>query len=282
MTAMLTDLSPDALANAVEANMTEQFAYFRRSPRAAVDESPEVLQFLSGIPIPEYNGVIRARFARELAPGALRGRIQAIIASFAARRQPFLWWAGPSSTPADLAGHLAAAGLVSLGDGPGMAADLDALDALDALDERQAGPPGLSIVPVEDERTLRDWVEVAGAGYGEPASIRQARYDVHVDLGLGAHLPLQRYVAYLDGRPVAMSALFLGAGVGGVYEVATANDARRRGIGAAITLAPLRRARELGYRIGVLHASEMGAGVYARLGFRQVCSFSLYAWEPPV
>ena len=109
----------------------------------------------------------------------------------------------------------------------------------------------------------------------------QARYDVHVDLGLGADLAVQRYVGYLDGRPVAMSALFLGAGAGGVHEVATAKDARRRGIGASVTLAPLRRAPELGYRIGVLQASAMGAGIYARVGFRQVCSFSLYAWEPP-
>jgi len=104
---------------------------------------------------------------------------------------------------------------------------------------------------------------------------------VHVDLGLGAQLALQRYVAFLDGRPVDMSALFLGAGVAGVYEVATAKDARRQGSGAAATLAPLRRARELGYRIGVLQASALGTGVYARLGFQQVCSFSLYAWEPP-
>jgi GNAT superfamily N-acetyltransferase len=157
-----------------------------------------------------------------------------------------------------------------------MAADLH------ALDEGRQRPPELSIVPVRDERTLRDWVEVAGAGYGEPESIRHARYDVHMDLGLGADLPLQRYVAYQGSRPVAMSALFLGAGVAGVYEVATARDARRQGIGAAVTLAPLCRARELGYHIGVLQASEMGVGVYTRLGFRQVCSFSLYAWEPPI
>jgi hypothetical protein len=109
MTIILADMSlPDALADAVEANLAEQFAYFGRSPRAHIDESPELVRFLSGIPIPEYNGVIRAR------------------------------------------------------------------------------------------------------------------------------------------------------------------------------LAPLYRARELGYHIGVLQASEMGAGVYTRLGFRQVCSFSLYAWEPPI
>lgn len=65
-----------------------------------------------------------------------------------------------------------------------------------------------------------------------------------------------------------------------IYDVAAAKAARRQGIGAAVTLAPLLRARALGYRIGVLQASEMGTGVYTRLGFRQVCSFALYAWEP--
>ena len=275
MNAPLADFSQQALARAVEDNMAEQFAYFRHSPLAEVDDSPELLRYFSGIPIAEYNGVIRARFTPDLASDVVAARIQAVVAYFDARRQPFFWWLGPTSAPADLATHLAAAGFAHLGDGPGMAADLD------ALDDRLPQPPGLTIVPVTDDRGLRDWVETAGAGYGEPESVLQARFDVHRALGLGADLPLQRYVAYLADRPVAMSALFLGAGVAGVYEVATAQDARRKGIGAAITLAPLLRARELGYRAGVLQASEMGVGMYTRLGFRQVCTFSLFAWEPP-
>lgn len=274
MSNILNDFSPHVLTAAVEANMTEQFAYFSRSPLADVNDSPERLRYLSGIPIPEYNGVLRARFAPELPLDALSLRIQSVVAYFAARRQPFFWWVGPSATPADLGAHLAASGFSHLGDGPGMATDLH------TLDESLPHPPGLTVVPVVDERALHDWVEVTGAGYGEPEPIRQARYDVHRALGLGPDLPLQRYVAYLDGQPVAMSALFLAAGVAGVYEVATAKAARRQGIGAAVTLAPLLHARALGYRIGVLQASEMGVGVYARLGFRQVCTFALYAWEP--
>lgn len=275
MTNILTDFSPHILANAVEDNMAEQFAYFGRSPLAEVDDTPQRVRYFSGIPIPEYNGVMRARFSPDLTPDALSERIQSVVAYFTAHRQPFFWWVGPSATPTDLGARLAAAGFTYLGDGPGMAADLY------ALDERLPRPPGLTIVAVADERTLRDWAELAGAGYGEPAPVRQARYDVHLALGLSTDLPLLRYVAYLEGQAVAMSALFLGAGVAGIYEVATAESARRKGIGAAITLAPLYRARELGYRIGVLQASEMGTPLYTRLGFRQVCTFSLYAWEPP-
>lgn len=134
---------------------------------------------------------------------------------------------------------------------------------------------------VSPMRALRQWVEIAGAGYGEPESIRDARYTVHLGLGPGENMPLQRFVAYLDGQPIAMSALFLAAGVAGVYEVATSPAARRRGIGAAVTLAPLRLARALGYRVGIVQASPMGVSVYQRLGFRQCCAFGVFAWEPP-
>jgi len=274
MPSILSDFTAPTLVEAVEANMAEQFAYFRHTPRAEVQDTPEFLRYISGIPIPEYNGVIRARFAPGIAPDEIAARIADAIAPFATRRQPFFWWLGPTTQPADLGSHLAASGFKHAGNGPGMAADLYAL--------REDAPtlPGLDIVHVEDERVLRHWVEIAGAGYGEPEAILEARYSVHLGLGLAEGLPLQRFLAYLDGQPVAMSALFLAAGVAGVYEVATIPAARRRGVGAAVMLAPLQHARVLGYRIGVLQASEMGVGVYSRLGFRQCCTFTVYAWEP--
>ncbi|HZC06184.1 MAG TPA: GNAT family N-acetyltransferase [Ktedonobacterales bacterium] len=270
---ILTNPSPEALVKAVEDNIADQFAYFGRSPRAEIADTPQWLRYRSGIPIAEYNGVVRAHFPVDISPDALSSAIQQAIDYFAGHRQSFLWRVGPSTSLPHFAAQLSAGGLTHAEDEPGMAMPLD------KLSEERPTPSGLTIVAVRDETSLRDWVSVAGKGYGEGVDILAARLAVHQDLDLGDNLPLRRYVAYLDGQAVAMSALFLGAGVAGVYEVATVADARRRGIGTAITTAPLLHARKLGYRIGVLQASPMGIGIYTRLGFRQVCAFASYSWE---
>ena len=53
-------------------------------------------------------------------------------------------------------------------------------------------------------------------------------------------------------------------------------EARGKGIGAAMTLAPLLKARESGCRLGILQSSQMGYGVYKALGFQEHCKIDLY------
>lgn len=270
---ILSDFAPAALTAAVEANFAAFFAYLGRAPQAVAHEDAETAWCISGIPIAEYTAVTRFQMPDGAAPAAVRERVRQILAAFAQRRLGMLWWVGPSTRPADLGDYLRDAGLEFVGPGPGMAADLAALNTAPA-------PVGLRITRVGDEAALRQWVYVAGAGYSEPDTILKARFAVHAALGLGDDQPLQRYLALLDGAPVAIAALFLGAGVAGIYEVATVPAARRKGIGGAVTLAALRQARTLGYRVGVLEASPMGFPVYQHLGFQQTCSFDIYSFTP--
>jgi len=135
----------------------------------------------------------------------------------------------------------------------------------------------LRIVPVDDEGTLKRWIHVASKGFGIGEKFEKVWYDFFVDAIFD--MRFQTYLALLDGKPVGTSQLFLSEGVAGIYNVSCISDARGQGIGSSVTLAPLLRAREMGYRIGVLQASQKGYNIYRRLGFQDFGKLSLYLWE---
>jgi ribosomal protein S18 acetylase RimI-like enzyme len=141
-----------------------------------------------------------------------------------------------------------------------------------ALNEDLPVPAHLAIEHVQDAETLRTWAHAAYEGLGLPISSVQSGIDLFA--GLGCELPVRNYLGVLQGKPVATSQLFLGARVAGIYVVSTLPEARRQGIGTAMTLAPLRDARSMGFRVGILHSSPMGVGMYRRLGFREYCRMS--------
>ena len=135
----------------------------------------------------------------------------------------------------------------------------------------------MRIVPVDDEGTLKQWIHVAGMGFGISEKFEKVWYDFFVDAIFDSRF--QTYLALSDGKPVGTSQLFLSEGVAGIYNVSCIPEARGQGIGSAITLAPLLKARQMGYRIGVLQASQKGYNVYRRLGFQDFGHLSLYLWE---
>jgi GNAT superfamily N-acetyltransferase len=73
--------------------------------------------------------------------------------------------------------------------------------------------------------------------------------------------------------------LSVGAGVAGVYWVYTVPEARKQGIGTALTCRVLQEARSQGHRLAILQASAMGQSVYQRLGFGEYCKMGVYVWR---
>jgi ribosomal protein S18 acetylase RimI-like enzyme len=137
--------------------------------------------------------------------------------------------------------------------------------------------PDLKIVPVDDEGTLKEWIHVASVGFRIGEKFEMVWYDFFV--GTVLDMRFQTYLALSDGKPVGTSQLFLSEGVAGIYNVTCIPEARGQGIGSAVTLAPLLEARQMGYQIGVLQASQKGYNVYRRLGFQDFGKLSIYLWE---
>lgn len=267
MSEILQDITSPALIPAIEANLAEEMATFGRNlPGAELHEDAELLWFSTGLPKSGLNCVLRTQFTA----GNIDAKIDALVAHFQERQVPISWSIGPSTQPANLGRYLKAHGFRHIRDGTGMAVDLQ------ALHEDVATPAGLTIEEIVDTEMLQQWFPVSVRGFSSTEDIVQLYYDTYVHAGFGKGLPWRHYLGSLNGTPVAIASLLLHAGVAGVFGVATVPEARRQGIGAAMTLTPLREARALGYRIGILSPSEMGLGVYVRLGFQEYCKMSYY------
>jgi GNAT superfamily N-acetyltransferase len=105
--------------------------------------------------------------------------------------------------------------------------------------------------------------------------------DATLTLGIG-QTGWRLYLGRLDGEPVATTMLFVGGGVASVYAVGTVPAARGKGIGGAITLAPLLETREEGLRHAVLFSTELGVHAYERIGFRLLPAWiDRYLWRRP-
>ena len=84
----------------------------------------------------------------------------------------------------------------------------------------------------------------------------------------------QRYfVAQLDDRPVGISVAVHTGESGGIYSVATIEEARRRGVGSAVTWAAVAAIRDWGCTSAVLQSSGMGYPVYRAMGFEEVTRY---------
>lgn len=258
------------LARAIEENGAEFLMLLGRAAGAEVRDDGRVRWAIGNSPIDYHNCVVHA----DLAPEEADDEIEASLQSMRARGVPGSWHVGPSMRPPDLGERLTAHGFVYGGDDIGMAVDLS------ALPEEAPVPEGFHIERVRDEAGLAAWVEALGSGFGEGPVEAEWVGEMYRRLGLEEEGAWRHYLGRLDGEPVATSTLFIGAGVAGVYFVCTVGRARRRGIGAAVTLAALREARDLGHTVGVLGSSEMGYPVYRRLGFEEYCRIGLYEWSP--
>jgi GNAT superfamily N-acetyltransferase len=255
-------------ALAIEENGAEFLMALGRAAGAEERDDGRVRWAIGNSPIDYHNCVVHA----DLTQGEADGEIEVSLQRMRAHGVPGSWHVGPSMRPPDLGGRLVAQGFEYGGDDIGMAVDLS------ELPEAVPVPGNLVVQRVCDEARLAAWVEALGSGFGEGPV--EAEWVGEMYCRLGFEGPWRHYLGQLGEEPVATATSFFGAGVAGIYFVCTVERARRRGIGAAVTLAALREARDLGYSVGVLGSSEMGYPVYRRLGFEEYCRIGLYEWRP--
>lgn len=266
MADVLRDPADEAVLAAIDLNWRASARAFGLAPTTLLRDDGELFWYVTGLPSGAFNSIMYANLP---APA----RIDAAVAELQTLRQrhgvPVGWLIGPSSRPTDLGRQLEARGLEHRIDLTPMTRTLDALPAA-------APVPGLTIERVEGPAAYEAWIVAEQRGFEAAANDETGLADLRRAMGIGHGFPLHHLLGRLDGAPVATATLLPAAGIGGIYDVSTVPEARRRGIGMAMTLAALREARRLGYEIVFLQPSAMGRPLYERIGFQQRCVCPTY------
>jgi GNAT superfamily N-acetyltransferase len=234
---------------------------------ASADEG-DVAWGMTPMPIGAFNRVVRIRLTREEADDRLR----AVADRYGVAGVPMSWWIDPTSTPSEVGARLERMGFVSEAV-PAMRVEAGDVPEL-------AVPAGVTLSWATEPASLRSAMQLVAAGFGLPAELGVRMADMLASAA-GPASPVRTVVARLDDKPVASAqGIHIGHAVG-IYNVATLDEARGQGIGAAVTVAVLRDAMARGAAFGVLESSDLGHLVYGRIGFRDVCAFQVYGRADP-
>ncbi|GMT48995.1 MAG: hypothetical protein IEMM0008_0534 [bacterium] len=270
MTSILKDTRYPVIIKAIEENALEGCRIWaKRWPTMSLLEDENKVLTLTDIDYPLFNNILRLNASLE----HIESAVEDALSPFRQRKIPAFWWAGTVTQFINLDRFLKAKQLVHAFQAFGMAMELDNLNTDIKI------PDSLAIQRVHDTQTFKTWCDIVSNVYKFPNFVKEQWFNMYMAVGLDPDNPWRHYTASLNGKAVAASSLFLGAGVASVSNVATLPGFRRRGIGSAITRQSLHEARVEGFYITTLWASKKGMGVYKGMGYKEYCKGDCYLFS---
>jgi GNAT superfamily N-acetyltransferase len=260
-----------SLVEAVERHQTELAVRWARLQGGEVYRDDGLVVTIVGLPVSFTNNVHRTR----LTPENVERRVAETTALLRDRGVPALWWVSPLDTPEDLGETLERSGFDRAEEMPWMAADLSTIPDASL-------PEGVEAFRADGPERFAQFVEAMMRGFGPDPQVARALTALREAVGAGEEAEWQPFVAVRDGEVVGSSGFQRGGGIAGIYNVATPEEHRGRGIGAGMTAVAMRWARDHGFDTAVLGSSPLAVPLYERLGFRHVCSMGVYVLKEPV
>ncbi|MDU0199463.1 MULTISPECIES: GNAT family N-acetyltransferase [Paenibacillus] len=237
-------------------------------PRMSFVETPQAIRYESDLPHSLFNRIITYKGLKS--DGALND-IATIADHYQSSKRPFSWLIWSHDTEAvELASVLEEQGLKKSGQSPGM--------SLSLTDWTYEAPsiPNFEIKPIRTSSEFSWFKEIALPAFGLQGETGEVFMQVNESLALGEQAILRHFAGFLDGRPAGVVTAFQDGETIGIYNVATAGEYRRRGIGSALTAHAIREGQAAGGKLAVLQSSEMGVRVYRAMGFSEEVRIDFY------
>lgn len=133
--------------------------------------------------------------------------------------------------------------------------------------------PAMDVRRVSNGRAREDFCAIGSVCFHVPITWFSEVFDSD-----GVWRLFRAYVGYANGEPVSTTAIVMGGGALGVYNVATLPEHQRRGYGEAVMRSALQDAqREFGVQPTILQSTVAGYRLYERMGFRTITRVGVYA-----
>ena len=133
-------------------------------------------------------------------------------------------------------------------------------------------PHGVDLLPVDGTEAYAEAIDTSARVFDASPDLFALLYPPSVvDSG-----SIRLVRAHADGRTVGVASASVDAPGVGVYGVAVDAAYRRRGIGEALTRWTCVTGAQAGARFAYLQPSEMGEGLYRRMGFEEVGGYRMY------
>lgn len=244
-----------------------------RAPGAATFQGEGIRASSTGLGVPLLNLALGYDYPPATDESAVVQDIEAVKAFFAERGVPWLWWIGPRPNRPAIEARLKRHGLVSERPGlPAMAATLTS--------ERPPYPPSIITWEAETLEDLRAASHIRRVAFRFPQGQGQSYFENMPDSWLNNPQARLFLAGFSGDRPASIGALIYGAGLPGVYIMATLPDHGRRGLGKAILTRILDEAASGNPPFIVLTASRYGFPLYRQFGFQHIFDYKIYQPQP--
>jgi ribosomal protein S18 acetylase RimI-like enzyme len=264
---LLRNSTISEIEQALEKNMMAKFSYLPSlNTDMEVIENKNMLIINSNCKADMFNIICKIKKANTKI-------LQNAINFFVKNKLPFAFWLGFKDEAENLKDELNQLNLVCDERELGMYILLDNINNLNGDIEQ------LKILQVKERDILQDFVSVIITLIPKDTSAIKEFFISNEKLISDKNSKLKLFVGYYKNKPVATSALFCDNQVVGVWDVITLPSARGKGIGTKMTMHTLLIGKQMGYKIGVLTASDLGMGIYSKLGFRPLKDYLVCNYE---